>query len=136
MKTIQISARLPEKQDIVESWDDLSNVEICRFVCEFEGIDDAQKIAKLSQFHKVREHTENSFTEYYSVNTTAVYEVIHDGTVSFEGIHFKENRPKGIEYGIDPDTRKAKACCKKCNTIISFGDDGVGRIYNWCNCKK
>lgn len=135
MKTIQIPVRLPEKQDIIDSWNSLSNEEICRFVCNFEGISNAQTIDKQPQFHKVREHTENSFTEYYSVNTAAVYQVIHDSIIFFEGIHFKENRPKEIGYGIDPDTRQAKAYCKKCNTQIYFGPDMIGRTYNYCNCK-
>lgn len=135
MKTIQIPARLPEKQDIIDSFDSLTNEEICRFVCDFEGIRDAQTIGKQPQFHKVQAHTEESFAEYYSVNTAAVYQTIHDDGIFFEGIHFKENRPKDTGYGIDPDTRKAKAYCKKCNTVIFFGDDLIGRTYNYCNCK-
>ena len=136
MKTIQIPATLPEKQDIIDSFDELSNVEIQRFVCDFEGISNAQTIDKQPQFHKVREHTENNFTEYYSVNTAAVYQVTHsDGFIFFEGIHFKENRPKKIGYGINQNTRQAKAYCKKCNTMISFGPDLIGRTYNYCNCK-
>lgn len=135
MKTIQVPVRLPEKQDIMESWNSLSNEEICRFVCDFEGISNAQTIDVLPQFHKVREHTENNFTEYYSVNTAAVYLVSQDGMIIFEGIHFKENRPKGVGYGIDVNTRKAKAYCKKCNTSIFFGSDMIGRTHNYCNCK-
>ena len=73
MKTILIPARLPEKQDITESFDSLTNEEVGRFVCNFENIQNSQEIDRLPQFHKVRE--DNRLVEYISENTFAVYQV-------------------------------------------------------------
>ena len=144
MKTIQITTRLPEKQDIIDSFEKLSNNEICRFVCYFEGLENIEefqaktirtkRFRDVLQFQKVR--TGNSWDEFYSGKTGTVYTTsYYEGMIFFDGIHFKENRPDGIGYGINPDTAKAAAYCKKCYTVIFSGVDMIGRMYNWCNCK-
>jgi|APSaa5957512535_1039671.scaffolds.fasta_scaffold09246_3 hypothetical protein len=136
MKQIQkfVNLRIPEKQDIVNSFDELSNIEIGQFVCEVEQIIDEQTIDKNSQFHKVRE--DENFTEYYSIKTAIVYRVVrYDGMLFFEAIHFKESRPQNIGYGVDANSKKARAYCTKCNTLIFSGPDLIGRKNNWCDCK-
>ena len=145
MKTIQVPARLPEKQDIIESFENLTNEEIKRFVCKFEGLENinefktkaipTKRFGDIIQLQKVRHSKEEE--EYYSGKTAAVYKVSHhDKVMYFEDIHFKENRPDEIGYGLDPDTAKAIAYCKKCNSTITSGYDLIGRIYDWCDCKK
>ncbi len=144
MKTIQISARLPEKQDIIDSFDELTNDEIKKFVCDFEGLNNidefqaktirTKRFGDVSQFQKVR--TSDTLDEFYSGKTATVYKTsYHEGVIFFGGIHFKECRPNGIGYGINPDTAQAVAYCKKCNTVIFSGPDMIGRRYNWCDCR-
>ncbi len=36
-------------------------------------------------------------------------------------------------FGGEPELREY---CTKCNTLIFTGPDLIGRIYDWCRCKK
>jgi hypothetical protein len=145
MKTIQVPARLPEKQDIIESFENLTNEEIKRFVCKFEGLENinefktkaipTKRFGDIIQLQKVRHSKKEE--EYYSGKTAAVYKVSHhDKVMYFEDIHFKENRPDEIGYGLDPDTAKAIAYCKKCNCKITPGYVLNDRNDYRCDCKK
>lgn len=144
MRTIQIPARLPEKQDIINSFEDLTNEEIKRFVCDFEELKDidefhtktihTKRFVDVLQFQKVR--IDDSWTEFYSGKTATVYIVSHhEGIAYFEGITFKENRPEQMGYGLDPDIAKAHAYCTKCNTEISMLPTWLGHYSGKCTCQ-
>ena len=114
MRTIMIPARLPEKKDIIKQMDSLTNEEIGRFVCKFEGFDSlrefktkrvpTQRLVDVRQMQMVRKTTKykgEDWEEWYSCKTCAVYRVSHyDNRMFFGKIFFKENRPARIGYGL------------------------------------
>lgn len=142
MKVISIQTRLPEKQDIIESWNSLTNEEIKRFVCDFEGIKNisefrtktipTKKFGDVMQLQKVRKN--ESWEEFYSGKTVTVYRVsYYDEVMYFEQIYFKDNRHYGIGYGLDPDTAMAVAYCTKHNRIIPIQPNWLGNHFSECS---
>jgi|APSaa5957512535_1039671.scaffolds.fasta_scaffold28544_4 hypothetical protein len=145
MKTIQVPARLPEKQDIIQSWDILTNEEIQRFVCNFEGLDDIAefhtKVIPTKRFGDVKQlqmvRADNSWSEFYSGKTCAVYRISYiDDIMFFEEIFFKGNRSDDVGYGLDPDTANAISYCIQCNTVISVLVNWLGNHTAECPCQS
>jgi len=126
MKSIQITIEIPEKKDILKNMDHFSNSEIQLFVNDFEG-NDYKKYLSLTR------KTER-YDEYYSLKTATVYQIDKGGY--YYKIYFIENRPKNIGYGIDPNTRQARAYCKICEIMIFSMPDLIGRTRNYCGCKE
>lgn len=124
MKSIEITVEIPEKQDIIKNIDSFSDRQIKLFVDEFEG---EQK--KWSLLRKT-----DKFDEFYSLKTATVYQIDKGGY--YHKIFFIENRPENIGYGIDKETLEARAWCKKCNTLIFYGSDLIGRPQGYCSCKE
>lgn len=103
--------------------DAFSDKAISFFVDDFEGIKKNWLLIRQTK----------QFKEYYSLKTATVYQIDNGGY--YFKIFFVENRPENIGYGLDADTKKPRAFCKKCNTLIFTGPDMIGRIYNYCNCE-
>lgn len=126
MKSIQITIKIPEKQEIIDNIDSFTEQQIELFVKDF-GDNDRKYWSKTRETEK--------YTEYYSLKTSTVY-WIDKGGYYFK-IYFKENRPTNIAYGILKDSKplQARAWCTICNTLIFSCKDLIGRQTNSCNCK-
>jgi len=124
MKSISITVQVPEKKEIMYNLHVFSETQIQLFVDDYEGENKNWSLIRKTA----------KFDEYYSLKTATVYQIDKGGF--FYKIFFIENRPESIGYGIDKDTLQARAFCKKCETLIFYGLDLIGRHLSSCNCKE
>lgn len=104
--------------------DSFSDDQIQLFVDDFEGINKNWSLIRKTE----------QFKEFYSLKTATVYQIDNGGY--YFKIFFVENRPENIGYGLDAESKKPRAYCKLCNTLIFTGPDLIGRIHDYCNCKN
>jgi hypothetical protein len=124
MKSIEITVKVPEKEDIIKNMDSFSDRQIKLFVDDFEG-----KTKNWSLLRKT-----DKFDEFYSLKTATVYQIDKGGY--YHKIFFIENRPENIAYGLDKETREGRAYCTKCMHLIFYGSDLIGRPMGSCACKE
>lgn len=129
MKTL----RLPEKQDIVNSFDELLQEDIHRFICKFEDLryigefyskvfTNREKL--IPQLHKIC--CTEIHEEYFSALTGTIYVVSQIGTnMHFWEITFKEYLSLGITHRIDSKHSKITTYCDNCKDVIDFNCDDV-----------